>query len=203
MTELLISSLVISGLHAIIPNHWLPILAIGNKQKWHLPKILQVTFLAAVAHATSTILIGILLSILGEILGYQLASTMKVISSVILVGMGIFFILQHHRHKHFDVEATFKLVKTDRKIISSLLLAMFLSPCLEIAGIYFAAGYVGWTAVLSISAIFFICTVGGMIIWVTLGYHGLKKWDWHRLEHDAGIITGTVLIFTGILFYLL
>jgi len=203
MTELLISSLIISALHALIPNHWLPILAIGKKQKWDLPKTLRVTVLAAVAHSGSTILIGFILSILGEILGYKLADTMKVVAAAILVVMGIFFIFQHHRHKHFDVNGTLELVKSDRKIIYSFLLAMFLAPCLEIAGIYFVAGSIGWKAVILISVIFFICTVLGMVVWVTLGYYGMKKWDWHRLEHDAGIITGSVLIFTGILFYLL
>lgn len=203
MTEIIISSLIISGLHALIPNHWLPLLALARKQKWSLTKALQVTALSGTAHSLSTIVIGLTLSIIGEILGYQLANVMNTLSAAILVGMGVFFIFQHHRHKHFDVQSTLEIVKSDRQIIFSFVLAMFLAPCLEIAGLYFVAGTVSWKTVIYMSLIFYICTVLGMSIGVILGYRGLKKWDWHRLEHDAGIITGTVLIFTGILFYIL
>ena len=42
-----------------------------------------------------------------------------------------------------------------------------------------------------------------MLLWVFLAMRGLKKLDWHALEHNAGLITGVTLILAGILLFLL
>ncbi|HZH95510.1 MAG TPA: hypothetical protein VEY06_06470, partial [Flavisolibacter sp.] len=68
MISILIGSFLISILHAIIPNHWLPVLAIGKKEGWSLAETSRITFIAGVAHVISTVLIGILLGMIsGEL----------------------------------------------------------------------------------------------------------------------------------------
>jgi hypothetical protein len=42
-----------------------------------------------------------------------------------------------------------------------------------------------------------------MVIWVTIAYHGLNKFNWHALEHKAGIIAGVTLIASGIISFFL
>ena len=39
-----------------------------------------------------------------------------------------------------------------------------------------------------------------MLIWVGIALRGLQKLDWHAWEHNAGLITGIVLIVSGLLF---
>jgi nickel/cobalt transporter (NicO) family protein len=41
-----------------------------------------------------------------------------------------------------------------------------------------------------------------MLIWVNLVLHGLRQLDWHRWEHNAGIITGVALILTALSMFL-
>jgi hypothetical protein len=41
MYSIIIGSLIISLLHAVIPNHWLPVIAIGKKEKWTLDEVLK------------------------------------------------------------------------------------------------------------------------------------------------------------------
>jgi nickel/cobalt exporter len=41
-TDLLLGSLVLSLLHAAIPNHWLPIVAIGKRAGWSAAEKLRV-----------------------------------------------------------------------------------------------------------------------------------------------------------------
>ena len=65
MYNIIIGSLFISLLHAVIPNHWLPVLAIGKKQGWSLAETTRITFIAGIAHVISTIIIGILLGLIG------------------------------------------------------------------------------------------------------------------------------------------
>ena len=198
MYSIILGSLLLSLLHAIIPNHWLPVLAIGKKEKWSLREISNVTFLSGLAHALSTIVIGIILGLLG----LQLAGTIEYfthfIAPVFLILLGIFFIYQHHRHRHFHLHNMPKPAISKKKIILSLVVAMFLSPCMEIEAYFLLAGTKGLWAVLLIAAMYLIITVTGMVLWVRLAYSGLVKLNWHNLEHNSGIITGAILVITGI-----
>jgi nickel/cobalt exporter len=65
MYSIIAGSVLLSLLHALIPSHWLPILAIGKKEKWSLNEVLKVTLFSGLAHVLSTILIGGLLGFLG------------------------------------------------------------------------------------------------------------------------------------------
>ncbi|NIT61463.1 MAG: hypothetical protein GWN00_36245, partial [Aliifodinibius sp.] len=58
MISIIIGSLLLSLLHAVIPNHWLPVIAIGRKENWTIEEVKKVTLISAIAHALSTILIG-------------------------------------------------------------------------------------------------------------------------------------------------
>ena len=42
MYSIFMGSLLISLLHAIIPNHWLPVLAIGKKEGWGNDQLIKV-----------------------------------------------------------------------------------------------------------------------------------------------------------------
>ena len=80
---------------------------------------------------------------------------------------------------------------------------MFFSPCMEIEAYFLLAGSFGWYAIMSIAVLYLIISVSGMVIWIRLAYKGIIKLNWHKLEHNAGIITGVTLIITGILtFYI-
>ena len=83
------------------------------------------------------------------------------------------------------------------------MLAMFLSPCLEIQAYFLLAGTKGILTVAGIATIYLVVTVLGMVLWVRLAYQGLLRLDWHRIEHKSGIITGWTLVLTGIIsFYI-
>ena len=90
MYSIITGSLILSLLHAVIPNHWLPVLAIGKKDNWSLQEITRVTFISGLAHALSTIAIGIILGLLG----LQLANTVEYfthfIAPVFLILIGLF-----------------------------------------------------------------------------------------------------------------
>jgi hypothetical protein len=85
------------------------------------------------------------------------------------------------------------------KLIVSLASAMFFSPCFEIEAYFLVAGTMGWWTVLLLAVLYTIVTVGGMVIWVRFAYRGLHLMNWHSLEHNAGIITGAILVLTGVI----
>lgn len=199
MTSLLIGSLLISLLHALIPNHWLPVLAIGRKEGWSLAQTSRITFIAGMAHVISTIIIGILLGLIGGELTQHIDNFTHVIGPSILILIGLYFLRQHYKHHHFHLGKKEIEKKTKSAIVLALVIAMFLSPCMEIEAYFLLAGSKGWQVLAAIAAMYSIITIAGMLIWVRIVYKGLLKLNWHKWEHNAGIITGLVLIVTGII----
>jgi putative Mn2+ efflux pump MntP len=199
MISIITGSLIISLLHAIIPNHWLPIIAIGKKEQWTLQEVTKVTLISALAHGVSTVLLGVLLSVLGAKLGTGLTNFTTIIAPVILILMGLLFIYRHHKHKHFHIDEDIKKKKSKAAIVTALATAMFFSPCLEIEAYFLLAGTQAWWLVWFISLLYLIITTTGMVLLVRLAFIGLLKLNWHSLEHNAGIITGLTLVATGLL----
>lgn len=199
MYSIIIGSFLISLLHAVIPNHWLPVLAIGKKYNWNLEKITKVTLISGLAHGLSTIIIGLILSLVGQQLANNIAYFTHFIAPAILVAIGIFFIFQHHRHRHFHLHNAPKPTLSTRKIIMALIVAMFLSPCMEIEAYFLLAGTKGIGIVITITILYLTTSVSGMVLWVRLAYKGLLKLNWHSIEHNSGIITGWTLVLTGII----
>ena len=199
MYSIFIGSLLLSLLHAVIPNHWLPVLAIGKKDNWSLGEITKVTFITGLAHALSTIVIGIILGLLGLQLANKIDYFTHFMAPAVLILLGVFFIYQHHRHKHFHLHKTPQPTLPKNKIILALVAAMFLSPCMEIEAYFLLAGAYGLWAVISIAVLYLTISVSGMVLWVRLAYKGILKLNWHTLEHKSGIITGWTLVVTGII----
>jgi len=202
MLTLVSGSILLSLLHAIIPNHWLPILAIGRKEHWSLKEILSITAVAGLSHVASTLLIGWTLVFFGWEVSKKFEGITPYIAPAVLIFIGIVFIYRHHKHKHFHV-ADQEHQNSKMKMVMTLSFAMFFSPCLEIEAYFLAASAQGvwWTALMSI--VYAVITLSGMLIWVTIAFRGLNKFNWHKLEHKAGIVAGATLIATGILTYLI
>lgn len=199
MTSLIIGSLLISLLHAVIPSHWLPLLAIGRKENWGLKETERVTFIAGLAHVLSTIIIGILLGLIGIELSEQIDRFTHIIAPSVLILIGLYFVRQHYIHHHFHLQNQKIAGKSKSKIISVLIIAMFLSPCLEIEAYFLLAGAKGWWLLVSIALMYSFVSIAGMLLWIRFAYKGLLKLNWHKWEHNAGLISGGVLIVTGIL----
>lgn len=199
MYSIITGSLIISLLHAVIPNHWLPVIAIGRNEQWSIKEVTQVTFISAVAHGISTILIGVILSFLGSELATHVEQFTHIIAPSILIVLGLIFIYRHHRHKHFHIDGNVKKKKSKASIISAVVVAMFLSPCMEIEAYFLLAGTHAKWLIWFIASMYLIITTTGMLLLVRYAYKGLLKLNWHSLEHNAGIITGVILVVTGII----
>lgn len=199
MSTLLIGSFLLSIFHALIPSHWLPVLAIGRQEGWSNRHTLWITFLTGMAHVLSTVLAGGILAALGGLLAHRVEYFTQWLAPALLLSLGAFYVYQHYRHHHFHLQR-----QTGRwGIVGTLALAMFLSPCLEIEGYFLAAGQYGAGFVISLALLYAVVTVSGMLIWMRLALSGLQRLDWHAWEHYAGLITGLTLIFSGLaLFWL-
>lgn len=209
MLQIIIGSLILSVTHALIPNHWFPLVAISKSEKWTRRETLLVTAITGFAHITSTIIIGIIVGFIGYKLSDSLETITHLIAPIVLVVFGIIYLIlnfvkPHHHHHHISSE---DLQQSNKKsklaIIFSFGALMFFSPCIEIEAYYFTAGSIGWAGILILSFIYLVITVSFMIFLVDFGRRSLEKLSekLHFLDKYERVITGVVLIMLGFFTY--
>lgn len=71
-------ALILSIVHAVMPDHWIPLVMISRTAKWSQSETSWITALIAIPHIISTILLGTIIGIIG----YKISSTSEVIMRV-------------------------------------------------------------------------------------------------------------------------
>ena len=207
--KILLGSLALSIIHALIPNHWMPLIAIGKTENWSRRETLRATLITGVAHTLSIILIGIVVGLFGYKLAATYVEAAKIIAPLVLLVLGIIYLLaeldssrkQHHHH-HVET-ANLATKRSQFQILAVLGTGMFFSPCIEIEAYFFSAGTIGWRGILVVSVVYLVVTVLGMVLLVDLGMKGVNALEekLHFFEHHEQGLTGTVLILLGIVAY--
>lgn len=206
MWQIFLGSLLLSLIHALIPHHWIPLIAISKSEKWTTKETLFATFVTGLSHMVSTIIIGIIVGFVGIKLSESYSSIMSLAAPTILLGMGVIFVLldlrTSHNHNHFNINHKAIINKRSKTaIITSLSLAMFFAPCIEIEVFYFQAATFGWAGILVVSAVYLVMTLLFLFALVYLGLKGVSKFNLHFLENHSKSFTGIILILLGLVAY--
>jgi cadmium resistance protein CadD (predicted permease) len=206
MLQILTGSLILSLIHALIPNHWIPLIAISRAEKWTRYQTLGATLISGFSHTISTILIGVAVGFAGIKLAESYHEIVGIAAPLILILLGIIYLFidlrssHHHHHHHFDTDGNENIkIRSRTAIIISLSVAMFLTPCTEIEAYYFQAASKGWPGILAVSLVYVFTTVAVMLVLVYFGIKGMQRFRFHFLEHHDKRITGIVLILLGVL----
>ncbi|MEG4584783.1 hypothetical protein QUA54_05965 [Microcoleus sp. MOSTC5] len=208
LIKILLGSLALSIIHALIPSHWMPLIAIGKTENWSRRETLRATLITGIAHTLSIILIGIVIGLFGFKLAATYVETAKIIAPLVLLVLGIFYLLaeldssRRHHHHHAET-ANLTTKRSQFQILAVLGTGMFFSPCIEIEAYFFSAGTIGWSGILVVSVVYLVVTVLGMVLLVDLGMKGVNALEekLHFFEdHEQGL-TGAVLILLGIVAY--
>jgi hypothetical protein len=204
MFTVIAGTVLLAMVHALIPNHWLPLVAVAKAEKWKQKDITSITFMAALAHVLGTVALGLVLGTIGKELQEKYGSIIYVVSSVVLIVFGLIYYtvnLPHHHHSSQKDVAQFK--RSKRKWILIFIFMMFLSPCLEVESLFLSAGAYGMRLVILLSVIYAIVSISGILLLVNLGYKGINLLSAQIIEHNEKRISGTVLILVGILSFFL
>jgi nickel/cobalt transporter (NicO) family protein len=205
MWQIFMGSLVLSLIHAAIPNHWIPLIAIGKAEKWTMKETLSATLITGFAHTLSTVVIGIIVGLIGIKLSNSYSLIMRYIAPSILIAMGIVYVIldikvhEHQHHMEFENTNIQNSAKSKAGVLIGLSMAMFLTPCIEIEAYYFQAGMIGWEGIFVVSAVYTFTTIMLMLLFVYAGFKGTQQFRSHMLEHHEKLITGIVLVILGIL----
>lgn len=207
MYEILLGSLALSLLHAAIPSHWLPLVALSRTQDWGQRELLGTTVVVGAAHTLSTILIGILVGAVGYTIAGTHEELLRSVAPAILVLLGLVFVVQgvrgHHHHHHHGPAIPDAGPVSKASIVLSLSVAMFFSPCLEIEAYYLHASLYGWPGILLVSVVYFFVTIIGMTLLVEIGSRSARRLKFHFLDHHERLLTGLLLVALGVAAFVL
>lgn len=209
VSQIIIGAFLLSLVHASIPNHWLPLVALSKSEKWTEKFTMSATAIAGLSHTLSTIIIGIIVGFLGYKLSSSYSFVVGVIAPGLLILLGTIYLAlniranrhHHHHHQSHDINLDEIKKETTIGIITTLTISMFFSPCLEIEAYYFVASKLGWQGIITVSVIYTVVTILGMLLLVWLGMKGVKKIKSHFLQHHEKALTGIILIFLGLMGY--
>ncbi len=88
------------------------------------------------------------------------------------------------------------------KMLSALVVMLFISPCLELDAYFVVAARAGWLGIGIVAFIYFFVTVAMMTLLVFSSLVGVQKLSWNFLQKNEGFIGGTVLVLLGIVWLL-
>ena len=198
MLSLLSGTLILAAVHALIPNHWLPLVAVARAEGWKKKEINIITLLAAAAHVLGTVALGVILGVIGNQLKEEYGRAIEMSSSVLLIVFGLIYFtvnLPHHYHSAQEDVSQYK--KSKRRWLLIFIGMMFLSPCLEVESLFLSAGAFGMGAVFSMAAAYAFISILGIWFLVSLGIRGVNLLPADFIEHNEKKISGIVLILVG------
>lgn len=204
MFSIIAGTVLLALVHALIPNHWLPLVAVAKAEQWKKRDVTIITFISAAAHVLGTVALGLILGLIGKELEEKYGNAINVAASVLLIVFGLVYFtvnLPHHHHSEQKDVATYK--RSKRKWVMIFIVMMFLSPCLEVESLFLSAGAFGMSLVILLSVIYAIVSISGIMLLVHLGYKGINLLSANFIEHNEKKISGLVLIVVGIVSFFL
>ncbi|MFZ6024466.1 MAG: hypothetical protein ACOYVG_08450 [Bacteroidota bacterium] len=199
MYSIIAGTILLAIIHALIPNHWLPLVAVAKAEKWDKSELILVSSITASAHVLGTVILGIILGLVGSKLAHQYDGYVHVIAPVLLIVLGLIYFTVNMPHHHYtsktDVE---QYRKSKRKWIVIFVVMMFFSPCLEVESLFLAAGAYGLDDILVLVLVYATISITGIITLVMLAFKGIQVLKMQVIEQNEKRITGIVLIIVGI-----
>ena len=204
MLSLVAGTFFLALIHALIPNHWLPLVAVARAENWKVKDLTTVTFISATAHVLGTVALGLVLGVIGKELAERYGEAINIGASILLIIFGLVYYtvnLPHHHHSQQKDVAQYQ--RSKRRWILIFVAMMFLSPCLEVESLFLSAGAFGMATVTLISVVYAIVSISGILLLVNLGNKGVNLLPAEFIEHNEKRISGAVLIAVGIISFFL
>jgi hypothetical protein len=187
----------VGALHALAPDHWLPIAAVSRARGWSLARTARVTFLCGFGHVTVSALLGLIALAAGArvvtAFGEQIAS----VAGVLMIGFGVAYALwglrrlAHHAHAHAaDMPS--------RRSTWALFAIYSADACVALIPILFAAASLPFIAVIAVIVVYEIATIGTMVALAVASRAGAGFFHGKWIEHYGDAAAGGLIAVTGI-----
>lgn len=186
-----------SLLHAVLPTHWLPFVAVGRAQGWSRAVTLAVVVLAGLAHIASTAVVGSLLTLAGGMAPW-ITRAMPLVAAALLLALGVWYLgrawFRAPALAGVGAQAVERPRVSDAAAIWGLVGFLAASPGEALLPVYVGAGVHGWGVVGLLTLAFAAGTVLGMVVFTGLALVGVERFRLQRLARFEGVALGLVLI---------
>ena len=219
---LFLSSCSTAVIHALIPDHWRPLVLMARVERWSDRRVVFLTGLAGVLHVLVTLLFGGLTIAAGSAAAEGVAArtgrSIEYLGGLILVVFGVVYGLWRHlreahahtpsvaapeppRHLHAHghlLERWFRGAVTAR----TLVLVIGISPCALLVPILFASAAEGTGALVAAALGFSVCTIGTMAGVAVLAARGMQRFALPFFERYGDLFSGALVAAVGLLMML-
>lgn len=214
----------IGFVHTLIgPDHYLPFIVMAKARNWSAARTAVITFLCGIGHVSSSVVLG-LIGVAFGIAVFRLESVESArgdIAAWLLIIFGFAYTIygvhrairkkphthshnhacgEEHDHTHsHNGEHTHVHAASGENITPWILFTIFVfGPCEPLIPILmYPAAKHNIGAVIAVTAIFAIATVGTMLAIVTLSAAGLSRLNLHRYERYSHALAGASLLLCG------
>ena len=203
MRSILAGAFLVSVAHAILPDHWLPMILISRAEKWSQAETLWITALVTIPHLVSTILLGLLVGLIGFRLSATHEALMEIVAPGMFILIGLIYVYRNYRAEghHHGADISSLGDRSKKAVVTFMATALFFSPCVPMGSYFFIVGTEGVAGLALVSIIYVVATLGILLLMVALGRRGVERLQWHFLEHNENLITGLVLIVLGLFIF--
>lgn len=197
------AGMVTAVLHALLPNHWLPIVAAARFHRWSSSQLFRFTLLIALAHALVTIGLGVIVGFLGEGVAHFFHEHATKITGIVLLALAATFLfaprLYGHKHIHHP-ECEHCRNNSQVVTLTGLFVALTLSPCEGLLPIFFAAAVkFGWLQALTVAFASSLLTVVLLTLVVMVTHKGWSHLLPQLQEKHERLLASTLMMVLGIL----
>ncbi len=205
LTILLGSAASIGFVHTILgPDHYLPFIMIGKARQWSIARTLGITAICGIGHVLSSIIIGAI----GIIIGTQLQKITWLesyrgnLAAWGLIAFGLLYAIWGLRHylrkkkKTTQKEPANNLTKTTPLM---LFVIFVLGPCEPLIPVLmYPAAHASTGAIIMVSTVFAVVTIGTMITTVWTGALGLSQVNLNKLQPISHFLAGIIIFASGL-----
>jgi len=210
---LLLGSVIAVGiLHTMVPDHWVPITLIARQRKWSRDEIARAALQAGLGHVVTTLIIAAVVWIAGVAIATKYGNIVDDISSIALIGFGLWIAIgawreMHHEHGHYhgDVyhphdhhEGDHSRAHDSKR--TAMLLILGSSPMVEGIPAFFAASKYGIGLLIPMAILFAASTMATYVVLCVYSHQILKHVEFAAFEKYGEVLSGAIIAILGLFF---
>jgi len=198
-STLAIAAASVGALHALAPDHWLPIAAVSRARGWSVGRTARVALLCGFGHVTVSALLGVIALVSGTAVVEAFGARTGAVAGVLLIGFGACYALwglrklaHAHTHKHVDSDPS-------RTTVWTLFAIYCADPCIAVVPIVFAAASLSRAATAAIVVVYELATIATMVALTAVARAGAAKLGGRWVERYGDAAAGGLIAATGVL----
>ncbi len=226
-TTLLSATFFIALIHVITgADHYIPFIALSQARSWSIFKTLIITLVCGLGHVLSSVVLGFVGLYIGSSLSAMMGiETFRGnIAAWILIGFGMVYLLWSfrrqrlghvHTHGHFHETGGEHLHEHDHRsehahvhgfdqpdgkvALWALFIIFVLGPCEPLIPLIMAGAAESTATLVLVTLVFSAVTLVCMLLFVSIGYYGLRQFAPERFVRYAHPMAGAALVISGVL----